>query len=77
MLIVNLSSVAPNYQQRIQTIGFSTGNKPAMQVGWYVNSTYKDARYAVNRVSLCDAVCNDLASIVASFQANPVAGEQC
>lgn len=77
MLMVYLSSVAPNYQQRIQTIGFSTGNKPAMQVAWYGNSTYKDARYAVNRVSLCDAVCNNLSSMVASFQANPVAGEQC
>ena len=77
MLMVYLSSVAPNYQQRIQTIGFSTGNRPAMQVAWYVNSTYKDARYAVNRVSLCDAVCNNLSSTVASFQANPVAGEQC
>ena len=77
MLMVYLSSVAPNYQQRIQTIGFSTGNRPAMQVAWYVNSTYKDARYAVNRVALCDAVCNNLSSTVASFQANPVAGEQC
>jgi hypothetical protein len=77
MLMVYLSGVAPNYQQRIQAIGFSTGNKPAMQVAWYVNSTYKDARYAVNRVSLCDAVCNNLSSLVASFQANPVAGEQC
>ena len=77
MLLVYLSSVAPNYQQPIQTIGFSTGNKPAMQVAWYVNSTYKDARYAVNRVSLCDAVCNNLSSLVSSFQANPVGREQC
>jgi hypothetical protein len=77
MLMVYLSSVARNYQQPIQTIGFSTGNKPAMQAAWYVNSTYKDARYAVNRVSLCDAVCNNLSSTVASFQTNPVAGEQC
>jgi hypothetical protein len=76
MLMVYLSSVAPNYQKPIQAIGFSTGNRPAMQAAWYVNSTYKDARYAVNRVSLCDAVCNDLSSMVTSFQANPVAGEQ-
>jgi hypothetical protein len=77
MLMVYLSSLARNYQQPIQMIGFSTGNKPAMQAALYVNTTYKDARYAVNRVSLCDAVCNNLSSMVASFQASPVAGEQC
>jgi hypothetical protein len=77
MLVVYLSSVAPRYEQPIQTIGFSTGNKPAMQAAWYVNSTYKDARYAINRVSLCDAVCNNLSSTVSSFQANPVGREQC
>ena len=77
MLMVYLSSVAPDYRQPIQTIGFSTGNKPAMQVASYVNTTYPDARYAVNRVSLCDAVCNNLSSLVAQFQANPVGREQC
>ena len=46
MLMVYLSSVAPDYRQPIQTMGFSTGNKPAMEVAWYVNATYKDARYA-------------------------------
>jgi hypothetical protein len=76
MLMVYLSSVAPDYNKAIQTIGFSTGNKPAMQVAWYVNTFYKDARYAVNRVALCDAVCNNLYSLVSAFQANPVAGEQ-
>ena len=58
MLMVYLSSVAPDYRQPIQTMGFSTGNMPAMEVAWYVNATYKDARYAVNRVSLLDAVCS-------------------
>jgi hypothetical protein len=76
MLMVYLSSVAPDYRKPIQTIGFSTGNKPAMQVASYVNTTYRDARYAVNRVSLCDAVCNNLSSLVSTYQANPVAGEQ-
>jgi hypothetical protein len=77
MLMVYLSSVAPDYKQPIQTIGFSTGNLPAMEVGRYVNITYKDARYAVNRVSLLDAVCSNLSGSVAQFDANPVAGEQC
>ena len=76
MLMVYLSSVAPDYHKPIQTIGFSTGNKPAMQVAWYVNLFYRDARYAVNRVALCDAVCNSLFSLVSAFQSNPVAGEQ-
>lgn len=77
MLMVYLSNVAPDYKQPIQTIGFSTGNLPAMEVGRYVNVTYKDARYAVNRVSLLDAVCSNLSAPVSQFDANPVAGEQC
>jgi len=77
MLMAYLSSVAPDYQQPIQTIGFSTGNKPAMEVARYVNVTYQDPRYAVNRVSLLDAVCGDLSPKVAEFHANPVGGEQC
>ncbi len=77
MLMVYLSSVAPDYRRAIQTIGFSTGNKPAMQVAWYVNTTYRDARYAVNRVALLDAVCNNLSSMVAAFHANPIGREQC
>jgi hypothetical protein len=76
MLMVYLSSVAPDYKEPIQTIGFSTGNRPAMEVAWYVNTTYKDARYAVNRVSLLDAVCNNLSARVAQFNTNRVAGEQ-
>jgi hypothetical protein len=63
MLMVYLSEVAPNYQQRIQTIGFSTGNRPAMQAAVYVNTSYKDPRFAVNRVALCDAVCNNLSGL--------------
>jgi hypothetical protein len=77
MLMVYLSSVAPDYKQPIQTLGFSTGNLPAMEVGWYVNTTYKDARYAVNRVSLLDAVCSNLSTRVAQFHTNRIAGEQC
>lgn len=77
MLVVYLSSLAPDYRQPIQTIGFSTGNLPAMEVAWYGNRTYQDARYAVNRVSLLDAVCSNLGSRVAQFQTNRIAGEQC
>jgi hypothetical protein len=76
MLMVYLSSVAPDYKQPIQTIGFSTGNLPAMEVAWYVNTTYQDARYAVNRVSLLDAVCSNLSLRVAQFHTNRIDGEQ-
>jgi len=76
MLIVYLSSVAPDYRQPIQTMGFSTGNKPAMEVARHINVTYGDTRYAVNRVALLDAVCSDLSSSVAQFHANRVSGEQ-
>jgi K319L-like, PKD domain len=77
MLLVYLSTVAPDYKKPIQTIGFSTGNLPAMEVARYVNTTYREARYAVNRVALLDAVCSNLSSSVAQYHANPVAGEQC
>jgi len=55
MIIVYLSSVAPDYRQAIQTSGWSTGGLPAIDVGVRVNRTYKDARYAVNHVTLIDA----------------------
>lgn len=54
MMIVFLSSVAPDYQQPIQTCGFSAGGMPALDVGAYLNGTYADPRYAVNRVTLLD-----------------------
>jgi hypothetical protein len=77
MLMVYLSGLAPDYRQPIQTIGFSTGNLPAMETAWYVNATYKDAHYAVNRVTLLDAVCSNLSPRVAQFHTNRIAGEQC
>lgn len=77
MLIAYLSSVAPDYRQAIQTMGHSTGNMPAMEAARHVNATYKDSRYAVNRVSLLDAVCGSLASLVTSFHTNRIADEQC
>jgi hypothetical protein len=77
MLMVYLSNVAPDYRRPIQTMGFSTGNLPAMDVAWHVNLNYRDARYAVNRVALLDPVCSFLSARVSQFHANPVAGEQC
>ncbi|MEN6384084.1 MAG: choice-of-anchor Q domain-containing protein, partial [Phycisphaerales bacterium] len=77
MLMVLLSEVAPDYKKAIQTIGHSTGNKPAMEVARYINVTYKDPRYVVNRVSLGDAVCNNLSSAVNQYYTNRAAGEQC
>ena len=58
-------------------MGFSTGNLPAMDTAWHINTTYRDARYAVNRVSLLDPVCGSLAFRVTPFLTNRIAGEQC
>ncbi len=76
-LIVYLSSVAPYYAQPIQTMGYSTGTMPAIDVAIYVNETYADARFAVNRVSLLDAACRDYASDIAKFLASSVDAEPC
>ena len=77
MLMVYLSNVAPDYRQPIQTIGFSTGNLPGLDVALHVNMSYKDPRYAVNRVALLDAVCSNLGTKVAQFHTNLIANEQC
>ena len=57
MIIVYLSAVALDYRQPIQTIGWSTGADPAIDVGIRLNGTYGDARYAVNRVTQLDGGC--------------------
>src|SRR5947208_11992706 len=77
MLFVRLSIEGRDSTKPNQTIGCSTGNLPAMETARYVNATYKDARYAVNRVSLLDAVCSNLSTSVAQFNANRIGGEQC
>lgn len=83
MIIVYLSSVAPNYKQAIQTIGHSTGGLPAMDVGLHLNLTYKDRRYAINRVTLLDVgnlYWRDPGSedtTINQFLASSVDGEQC
>ena len=79
MLIVYLSSVAPNYKQPIQTAGWSTGGQPAIDVGLRLNLTYRDARYALNRIAFLDATpyCRSYAETIKSFLASSVDGEQC
>lgn len=76
-LIVYLSSVAPDYTQPIQTIGYNTGNMPAIDVANHLNETYADARFAVNRVSLLDAACRIYSDDIAKFLASSVDGEAC
>jgi parallel beta-helix repeat protein len=82
MIIVFLSSVAPDYHQLIQTCGFSAGGTPALDVGTYLNRTYADPRYAVNRVTLMDgAFCMERYSQplkrIEEFTQNPVGDEPC
>lgn len=78
MIIVYLSSVAPDYKQPIQTSGWSTGGQPAVDVGIRLNLTYMDARYAVNRVTLLDArACRDHSESFRQFLESSVDGEPC
>jgi hypothetical protein len=79
MLIVYLSSHAPDYKQPIQSDGHSAGGQPAIDIGIYLNETYADARYAVNRVTLLDAAgyCRDYSISIDRFLASAVDGEQC
>ena len=80
-LIVYLSKVVSDYQEPIQTIGFSAGNRPAIDVANYINRKYSDPRYAVNRVTLLEEAsdwCDDkIPGAISVFLANPVEGEQC
>ncbi len=79
MIIVYLSSVAPDYKQRIQTSGWSTGGQPAIDVGIHLNLIYADARYAVNHVTFYDATpfCRSYSASIRTFLASSVDGEQC
>ncbi|MGE5294983.1 MAG: GLUG motif-containing protein [Solirubrobacterales bacterium] len=92
MVLTYLSAVAPDYKQAIQTIGFSTGVDPALDVGLRLNEIYRDARYAVNRVTQIDGGCRmiDAANIGGMAEAwamqlesyrrfleSAVDGEQC
>jgi len=84
MMIAHLSSVAPEYSQPIQTIGWSTGGQPALDVGIRLNQTYKDPRYSVNHVTELDAPCrwryqgiSVYSSSNALYHTSAVDGEQC
>jgi hypothetical protein len=84
MIIVYLSRAAPDYEQPIQTIGWSTGGMPALDAGIRLNRIYADARYAVNRVTHLDAGCrvinygwDVLVQAVDLFLTSSVDGEQC
>jgi hypothetical protein len=76
MLLVYLSSVAPDYNQMIQTTGWSAGGQPALDAAVQLNLTYCDARYAVNRVTLIDAgFCLQQPEKIETLLNNPVDGE--
>ncbi|MBN2131737.1 MAG: hypothetical protein JW741_19715, partial [Sedimentisphaerales bacterium] len=86
MIIAYLSSVAPDYRQPIQTMGYSTGGMPAIDVGIHMNWVYRDSRYAVNQVTHLDVnpACRDtyLSMVVyldsvELFLTSSVDGEQC
>lgn len=80
MIIVYLSSVAPDYKQPIQTSGWSTGGQPAVDVGIRLNLSYADARYAINRVTFFDTTtyCRDnYSESITTFLGSSVDGEQC
>jgi hypothetical protein len=80
MIIVYLSSVAPDYKQLIQTSGWSTGGQPAIDVGLRLNMTYEDRRYAVNLVTFLDANLNsrsNYSEIISTYLASSVDSEQC
>ncbi len=76
ILICYLSQIAPNYNKAIQTMGYSTGGQPAIDTAIRMNLTYKDARYAINRVALLDVCCKDYTQDIADFTTKPVDGEQ-
>ena len=81
MIIVYLSAVAPNYNQPIQTIGWSCGGRTSINAGIHLNLTYADARYAVNRVTFLDVfggyTASDYSVRIDQLLASPVDGEQC
>jgi len=80
MIIVHLSAVAPDYKQPIQTVGWSTGGQPAIDVGIHLNLIYADARYAINRVTFFDALryCRGhYSESISTFLGSSVDGEQC
>jgi len=77
ILVAFLSAYAPDYRQLVQTAGFSTGGLPAFDVAIYINQTYADPRYVVNRVTMLDAGCTTYGSRIRAFYDSAVPGEAC
>jgi hypothetical protein len=73
--IALLAKLAPNYRQKIQTGGFSTGGQPAMDVALRLNGNYADPRYNVNQVSLFDAMCRSYYGNISKLRRLSVDGE--
>jgi parallel beta-helix repeat protein len=73
-LLAFLSAQAPRYYQPIQFMGSSAGGWAATELGAYLNSTYSDVRYAVNRVSVFDT---PRSVAIDAFLASRVGNEQC
>jgi len=76
-IISYLSARAPDYEEPIHTIGWSTGGLPAVKVAIYLNLTYQDRRYAVNRVTALDAVGPGADEMIRQLLSSSVNGEQC
>jgi hypothetical protein len=80
MIIAYLSAAAPDYKLPIQTIGWSTGGQPAIDVGIRLNLSYADTRYAINRVTFFDAIryCrSNYNESISTYLGSSVDGEQC
>ncbi len=77
MLVRYLYEVAPNYNQKIQTAGHSTGGQPCIDVAIRMNLTYKDPRFNVNRVTFLDGRCRDYSESILNLLESDVDGEQC
>ncbi|MHC4621438.1 MAG: PKD domain-containing protein, partial [Planctomycetota bacterium] len=73
-IITYLSSVAPDYKNAIQVTGGSGGGNSALKTAVYLNQTYADRRYAVNRATIFDSRSDWLNP---QFLASSVDEEQC
>ena len=77
MIVAYLSQVAPEYNQPIQTIGWSTGGQPAIDAAIYINLAFEDVRYAINHVTGLDACCHSYSYYRRLLLGSAVDGEQC
>ena len=77
MIMAYLSEAAPEYNQPIQTIGWSTGGQPAIDAAIYMNLAFEDVRYAVNHVTGLDACCHSYSYYRNLLIGSAVDGEQC